>query len=89
MSTEQGIAVIVFGKSCIPVVALTVGFWLCWRIRRGGCQGCMRREGTPEPAPAAVTQAVGGGWQSGWGRVPSVTNAIEAGPWCQEDSGWA
>jgi hypothetical protein len=35
----------------------------------------------------AVTQAVGGGCQSGWGRLLSVTNAIE--PWRQGDSGWA
>ena len=31
----------------------------------------------------------GGGCQSGWGRLLSVTNAIEAGIWCQGDSGWA
>ena len=42
-------------------------------------QGCIRREGTAEAAPAAVRQAVGGGCQSGWGRLLSVTNAIEAG----------
>ena len=30
-------------------------------------------------APEAVGQAVGGGCQSGWGRLLSVTNAIEAG----------
>ena len=47
-------------------------------------QGCLRREGAPE----AVEQAVGGGCQSGWGRLPSVTNAVEAGTWCQGDSGW-
>ena len=33
--------------------------------------------------------AVGGGCQSGWGRLLSVTNAIEAGAWRQGDSGWA
>ena len=42
-----------------------------------------------EAAPEAVRQAVGGGCQSGWGRVFSVTNAIEAGTWRQGDSGWA
>ena len=42
-------------------------------------QGCIRREGTSEAAPEAVRQAVGGGCQSGWGRLLSVTNAIEAG----------
>ena len=40
-------------------------------------------------APQAVRQAVGGGCQSGWGRLLSVTNAIEAGFWRQWDSGWA
>ena len=44
----------------------------------------MRRGGTSEAAPAAVRQAVGGGCQSGWGRLLSVTNAIEAGTWRQE-----
>ena len=48
-------------------------------------QGCIRREGTSE----AVRQAVGGGCQSGWGRLLSVTNAIEAATWRQGDSGWA
>ena len=47
-------------------------------------QGCIRREGTSEAAPEAVRQAVGGGCQSGWGRLLSVTN-VEAGtcrpPW--------
>ena len=51
-------------------------------------QGCMRREGTSEAAPEAVRQAVGGGCQSGWGRLLSVTNAIEAGTCCQGDSVW-
>ena len=51
--------------------------------------GCIGREGTSEAAPAAVRQAVGGGCQSGWGRLLSVTNATEAGTWRQGDSGWA
>ena len=38
----------------------------------------MRREETSEAAPEAGKQAVGGGCQSGWGRLLSVTNAIEA-----------
>ena len=54
-----------------------------------GGQGCMRREGTPEAAPQAVRQAVGGGCQSGWGRLLSVTNATEAGTCREGDSGWA
>ena len=29
-----------------------------------------------------------GGWIGGWGRLLSVTNAIEAGTWRQGDSGW-
>ena len=52
-------------------------------------QGCIRRKGTSEAAPEAVRQAVGGGCQSGWGRLLSVTNAMEAGTWRQEDSGGA
>ena len=55
-------------------------------------QGCIRREGTSEAAPAAVRQAVGGGCQSGWGRLLSVTNVIEAGT-CRQGQwlgiGWA
>ena len=47
----------------------------------------------PPPAapPAAVNHrsAVGGGCQSGCGRLLSVPNAIEAGAWRQGDSGWA
>ena len=37
----------------------------------------------------AVRQAFGGGCQSGWGRLLSVTNAIEAGTGRQGDSGLA
>ena len=55
---------------------------------RGSGQGCTRREGASQAAPAAVRQAVGGGCQSGWGRLLSVTNAVEAGAWRQGDSGW-
>ena len=51
--------------------------------------GCIRREGASEAAPAAVRQAVGGGCQSGWERLLSVTKAIEAGTWRQGDGGWA
>ena len=54
----------------------------------GGGEGCITREGTAEAVPAAVRQAVGGGCQSGWGRLLSVTNAVEAGTWRQGDSGW-
>ena len=55
---------------------------------RGG-QGCIRRGGASEVVPEAVRQAVGGGRPGGWGRLLSVTNAIEAGTWRQGDSGWA
>ena len=54
-----------------------------------GEQGCIRRERASEAAPEAVRQAVGGGCQSGWGRLLSATNATEAGTWRQRDSGWA
>ena len=40
--------------------------------------GMHQREGTSEAVPEAVRQAVGGGCQSGWGRLLSVTNAIGA-----------
>ena len=52
-------------------------------------QGCIRREGTSEAAPEAVRQAVGGGCQSGGGRLLSVTKAVEAATGRQGDSGWA
>ena len=63
----------------------------CWNRVLPPWQGCSRREGTSEAAPGAVRQAVGGGGQSGWGRLLSVTNAVEAGTWRQGDSGigWA
>ena len=60
------------------------------RLTRGGrssAQGCIRSERASEAAPA-VGQAVGGGCQSGWGRLLSVTNAVEAGTCRQGDSGW-
>ena len=62
---------------------------VCHCAGGGGGQGWIRREGTCEAAPEAVRQAVGRGCQSGWGRLPSVTNAIEAGSCRQGDSGWA
>ena len=52
-------------------------------------QGCIRREGTSEAVPEAVRQAVGGGFRSGWGRLLSVTNAIEPGTWQWPGIGWA
>ena len=52
-------------------------------------QGCVRKAGASGAAPEAVRQAVGGGCQSGCGRLLSVTNAMEAGTWRQGDSGWA
>ena len=68
--------------------------WVAGRDKRpwggvGAGQGCIRREDTSEAAPAAVRQAVGGGCQSGWGRLLSVINATEAGTWREGDSGWA
>ena len=79
--------------------AFFLGMAFCWRRSIKGRerkaqerklqgtlpQGRIRREGAPE----AVRQAVGGGCQSGWGRLLSVPNAIEAGVWRQGDSGWA
>ena len=50
-------------------------------MARGAGQGRITREGTSE----AVRQAVGGDGQSDWGRLLSVTNAIEAGTCCQGD----
>ena len=41
--------------------------------------------GTSEASPQAVRQAVGRGCQIGWGRLLSVTNAIEAGTCRQGD----
>ena len=42
------------------------------------CPGCTARERASEAAPAAVRRAAGG-CKSGWGRLLSVTNAIESG----------
>ena len=55
----------------------------------GHGRDALEGKGPREAAPASVRQAVGGGCQSGWGRLLSVTNAIEAGTWRQGDSGWA
>ena len=52
-------------------------------------QGCIRREGTPAGARESVRQAIGGGCQSGWGRLLPVTNAVWAGIGRMGDSGWA
>ena len=51
----------------------------CVAQGRGGGRGCIRREEASEAVPEAVWQAVGGGCRSGWGRLQSVTNAVEAG----------
>ena len=61
--------------------AVTGGAWARGRAGVGGRAG--------EAAPEALRQAVGGWCQSGWGRLLSVTNAVEAGTWRQGDSGWA
>ena len=55
----------------------------------GAGQGCIIREGASEGAREAVRQAVGGGCQSGWGRLLSVTNDTETGTCRHGDSGWA
>ena len=55
----------------------------------GSPKGALEGKGTSEAATEAVGQAVGGGCQSGWGRLLSVTNAIEAGICRQGDNGWA
>ena len=39
----------------------------------------LRGGGGSEAVPGAVRQAVGGGGKSGWGRLLSVTNAMEDG----------
>ena len=59
------------------------------RGRPDCAQGCTRREEASEAVPETVGQAVGGGCQSGWGRLLSVTNAIKAGAWREGDSGRA
>ena len=60
----------------------------CWG-RGLLCTSTRYRHSTSEAAPEGVREAVGGGCQSGWGRLLSVTNAIEAGTWRQGNSGWA
>ena len=57
-------------------------------VTRTLVQGCIRREGASEAAQEAVRQTVGGGCQSGWGRLLSVTNALKGGTWRQGGSGW-
>ena len=57
-------------------------------MRWWACPDPLQRS-TTGGALEAVGQAVGGVCQSGWGRLLSVTNAIEAGTWRQGDSGWA
>ena len=79
------------GKHLYPIVARI----FCWFVSilflcsDPFWQRCMRREGTSKAAPVAIRQAVGGGCQSGWGWLLSVTNAVEAGIWRQGDSAWA
>ena len=58
-------------------------------VDRAGGGGALEGKGPQRRAPEAVRQAVGGGCQSGWGRLLSVTNAIQAGTWRQGDSDWA
>ena len=73
-----------FGPGALPegVGGSAVVLRVAAPVQHGGdAQGCIRREGTSEE----VGQAVGGGCQSGWGRLLSVRNAIEAGTWRQAD----
>ena len=56
---------------------------------RGGWRGVVVGVEEGSGTGKAVGQAVGGGCRSGWGRLLSVTNAVEASTWRQGDSGWA
>ena len=77
---------------------------LCMRVRMGMgmcLETSLRRSWTgpgarmywkgrgPEGVREAARQAVGGGYQGGWGRLLWVTNAIGVGSCGQEESGWA
>ena len=68
--------------ACQSVPHMPVDVGVCMALDG---QGCIRREGTSEAAPEAVRRAVGGGCRSGWGRLLSVTNPIEAGTCRQGD----
>ena len=59
------------------------------QVSAGVQQRCIGRAAALEEAPEAVRQAVGGGYQSGQGRLLSVTNAIEPGTCRSGDSGSA
>ena len=50
-------------------------------VSSGSDPAIPRREGTSETATEAVGWAVGGGCESGWGRLLSVANAVEVGTW--------
>ena len=81
-------------KVCVPEIGLQFPASLlkcgvCPEESFFCCGGCIKREGTSEGGPQAIRPAVGGGCQSGWGRVLSVTDAIEPGTCRQGDSGWA
>ena len=65
------------------------GLHLSPEERFSTCGSVGAREGTSEAAPEAIRSAVGGGCQSGRGRLLSVTNAVEAGTWRLRDRGWA
>ena len=76
-------AVVLMGRQSHPynLLPLSKRRWVPDWDQLGLEQGCIRKEGTSEAAPEAVGQAVGGGCRTGWGRLLSVTNAIEAGTW--------
>ena len=57
--------------------------------RGGGGSDALAGEGSQRQPQKRLRLAVGGGCQSGWGRLLSVTNAIEAGACRQGDSDWA
>ena len=63
------------GGALEPAMATGLGGWSP-SVSRGAL---VTGEGTSEAAPETVRQAVGGGCQSGWGRLLSVTVAVEAG----------
>ena len=73
-------------KACrnhFPRTGRMVGFSAMRPLVRDEVEG----QGPPERGPAAVRRAVGGGCQSGLGRLLSVTNATEAGTGRRGDCG--
>ena len=73
----------------MPLRAEGGGGGMHWKGGDLAPRDALEGKGPQKVAPQAVRQAVRGGCQSGWGRLLSVTNAIEAGTWRSGDSGWA